>query len=116
MSAKAFRLWALPVTAETIVTAARNRYARIGERVLIYTDAKRKPTGAYEITDEMSRTVLSDEETGWLLRCNLSIYEEFIAEHEEEMKKGQYELARALEAEFESERQRKRNGADEQHQ
>lgn len=107
----AFRLWALPVTAENIVTAAKNEYARIGDRILIYSDSKRKPKGAYEITDEASYLTLSDEETGWLLRCNLSIYEKFIAEHEEEMKKGQYEFLRALEAELERERQRKQDGA-----
>ena len=109
-----FRLWALPVTAENIVTAARNEYARIGDRILIYSASKRKPKGAYQITEELSKIVLSDEENGWLLRCNLTIYEKFIEEHEEEMKKGQYDFLRALEAELERERQRKQDGADKQ--
>ena len=114
VNGRVFRLWALPITSGNIVLAAKHEYARIGERILIYSENGRKPNGAYEITDEMSKTVLSDEETGWLLRCNLTIYERFIEEHKEEMNMGQRAFFDALERELESERKRKNDGADDQ--
>lgn len=79
-----YRLWALPISDETIDVADASEFSRIGEgRVLIYSDEpkKRIHLDAEEIKDGESTEVLSDAEKGWLERCNMTILERFAKQH-----------------------------------
>ena len=109
---KRYRLYALPVTAENVVKAAKCGFARVASRVLIYTDADRKPRGAIEITDDTADVILTDEEIAWLFGCNVKIYEEFLSQNRESLEKGQKKFFETLEKELEAERRRKIDGTD----
>lgn len=98
-----YRLWALPISDETIDVADASEFSRIGEgRVLVYSDEpkKRIHLGAEEITDDISDDVLSDAEKGWLERCNMTILERFAKQHRLPLNKTVPMFLEALEKEL----------------
>lgn len=98
-----YRLWALPISDETMEAADTFEFSRIGDgRVLIYTDRpkKRVPAVAEEIPDVTSVDELTEPETKWLMRCNLTICERFVAQHKVPFEKTVPGFLKALEKEL----------------
>lgn len=98
-----YRLWALPISDETMEVANESEFSRIGDgRVLIYTDKpkKRVSPDAEEITDAISADVLTEPEEKWLMRCNLTICDRFVAKHKVPLEKSIPVFLKALEKEL----------------
>ena len=98
-----YRLWALPISDETMDAADASEFSRIGDgRVLIYSDEPKKRIYPYaeEIKDGESVEVLSDAEKRWLEQCNMTILERFARQHKLPLDKTVPMFLEALEKEL----------------
>ena len=101
---KVYRLYALPLTAENIALAAKERFSRATPSpepgyVLIYSETGTPICGAVEIT-ENEVSCLSGGDSRWLFDCNTAIIAEEIKRHEEEVVKDMAFRMEALESEL----------------
>lgn len=93
----AYRLFALPMSAEAVQTAQNERFSRVcAGYALIYTTNSIK--GGVEISEEESRKRLSPVETEWLFDCNTAILADEMKRSEKQILASLSQRVTALEA------------------
>lgn len=101
-----YRLWAMPITDESIVFATEQEFSRIGDgRVLAYLKDKDAPEiPAFEIGNDGD---LTENELRWLTRCNIEILERTTKNYAVPMEKAMPLFLKRLNKELESIRRTK---------
>ena len=99
-----YRLYALPLTTESILTAMNERFSRATPKpepgyVLIYTAGK-QPDGSQQITED-NQTLLSSDDQTWLLESGAVILAEEAAKQQPILMQNLSERVEALEKELE---------------
>lgn len=103
MSAKKYRLFAMPTDSEGVKCAAENKYSRITPKYVLVYKSGRKPTNGVEVkSDELKCLTEADEQ--WLFESNLKIIAEEAKTKKPETAKRLNEMIAELERALEEER------------
>lgn len=98
-----YRLFALPVSEESMAEAEKKRFSRITAKyVLIYCDSEEN---AMQI-DRDNFSALTEADKKWLYECNVLLLAEDALRHQEQAAKSLNDMVIALEAALESEKRK----------
>mgnify|MGYP006967185855 CR=1 FL=1 len=99
-----YRLFALPVSEESMAEAEKKRFSRITAKyVLIYCDSE--AANAMQI-DRDNFSALTEADKKWLYECNVLLLAEDALRHQEQAAKSLNDMVIALEAALESEKRK----------
>lgn len=100
-----YRLFAMPVNAESVEVAEKSRFARITPfYLLIYTDGAMAESAAEITESEVERLTSADRD--WLLGCNMVLLAEDAKKREKEISASLGEKINRLEQALEEARKR----------
>ena len=105
---KTYRLYALPLTAKNIATAAERRFARVTTRYVLIYSAEEVDGGAEIGESEISRLTVGDAD--WLTDCNLILLAEDAKGREAEIAGSLEKRLDAFEQALKAEKEKQKEG------